>query len=151
MKKISIIAITLAVLCFVTCAVLTGCSGDNGATASDQTEAAQATQADTTEAAAATDAPATEAETTADSNASPLIGTWDYEDLSGVSYTFNADGTGEYELLGEVMSFTYTDNGDSVEILYADVDGPSALDYRIDGNVLIIKDSFGEDVKYIKE
>ena len=57
MKKTSVIAISLAVLCFVMCTVLVGCSDDNGATAGDQTEVVQATQSTET-AAAATEAPA---------------------------------------------------------------------------------------------
>ena len=152
MKRIHITAITLAVLCLLMCAALAGCSGDKEATANDVTEAAQAaTQSAETKAAEATEAPAaaTEAETTADKAESPLVGTWTYED-GGFTYTFNADGTGAYEVFGEVLNFTYTDNGDSIDVLYDDVDSPLNLPYSIDGNTLTVKDSFDEEVKYVK-
>ena len=152
-----------AVLILTLCALLAvsaAACGEKAATETAATTAADtaaATAQTSTEAQTAAEAQAeTQAkaeeknETTADQGDSPLIGSWTYDE-GGFTYTFNADGTGEYDFFGEVMSFTYTDNGDSIEILYADVDGPSAFDYSIDGNTLIIKDSFGTDVKYIKQ
>ena len=64
---------------------------------------------------------------------------------------FNADGTGTYDMFGEGMSFTYTDNGTSIEFLYEDVDDPTVLEYTIDGDTLTMKDSFGSDVTYVKK
>jgi len=154
MKRISIISIAI-ILCIILTAALTGCSGGKTATEADKTEAAQATEAAETvaETTAATEAEKTEAATEAEteSEKSPLVGSWDYEELSGFVYTFNEDGTGKYDVFGEVMNFTYTDKGDSIEFHYEDVDAPTTLDYSIDGDTLTIKDSAGADVKYIKK
>lgn len=133
------------------CTVFAGCSENNGDSAKDNTEP-EATQSSEATAAAETEAPATaaQAETTAGNDSSALIGSWEYES-GGFTYTFNADGTGTYDVYGEVMNFTYTDNGSSIEMLFDDVDTPSTYEYSIEGDALTIKDSFGEDVKYIKK
>lgn len=115
-------------------------------TASTEAAAPAATEA---EAPAATDAAVieTEAQASADTG---LVGSWDYTELSGVVYTFNADGTGTYDLLGEVMKFTYEADGSTLKLLYIDedVDEPMELEYKIDGDALNIKDSLGNDTIY---
>lgn len=155
MKKIIITMIALCALCIMICVSFTGCSGSSGSTAATEAQTA-ATQApvsateaqgaatEANEAAEVTVAPAAEA------GDSPLIGSWDYED-GGFTYTFKADGTGVYDIYGEVMNFTYTDNGDSFTMTYEDIDTPTTLDYTIDGDTLTVKDSFGADVRYIKK
>lgn len=104
----------------------------------------------TTEAAtdAATDpATATEAKASSDNG---LVGSWDYAELSGMVYTFNADGSGSYDMFGEVMKFTYEADGAVLKITYTDegVDEPMELEYKIDGDTLNVKDSFGNDTLY---
>ena len=158
MKNKRIILISaLLVLCCLWSVVLTGCDNNNN-TAETAAEA-QATQ--NNETAAVTEA-ATEAETeeaatqaqaepAADAEGSPLIGSWEYEEMAGFTYTFNADGTGKYDIMGEVMNFTYTDNGDSFTMTYDDMDTPTTLDYVIEGDTLTVKDSFGTDVRYVKK
>lgn len=97
---------------------------------------------------AATDpATATEAKTSSDNG---LVGSWDYAELSGMVYTFNADGTGSYDMFGEVMKFTYEADGSTLKITYTDegVDEPTELEYKIDGDTLIVKDLFGNDTLY---
>ena len=49
------------------------------------------------------------------------------------------------------MEFTYKDNGKAVEILYTGNTDASTYEYKIDGDMLIIKDSLGNDVKYKKK
>ena len=153
MKKSLII---LFVILCMTLTALAGCSGSSTETAKP-TEAPAATEAPATAAAteAETEAEATEAAATeaapADNEATSLVGTWEYEEMAGIAYRFNADGTGSYDMLGEVMEFTYTDKGGSVEIMYSDADVPYTADYTIEGDALIIKDSTGMDVKYIKK
>ena len=153
MKRIHIVTILFCLMCILMCGLFAGCSDSNNKT-SDPTEALE-TISIVTEAAETTDAPqpATEAqtETVADGNDSPLIGTWEYKDMSGFTYIFNADGTGTYDVLGEVMNFNYTDNGDSFTMTFDDTDAPTTLSYSIDGNTLTVTDSFGENVKYIKK
>ena len=97
---------------------------------------------------AATDAAIeTEAKTSADNG---LVGSWDYAELSGMVYTFNANGTGSYDMFGEVMNFTYEADGSTLKIIFTDedVDVPTELAYTIDGDTLNVKDSLGNDTIY---
>ena len=78
----------------------------------------------------------------------PLVGSWDH---SGYVYTFNDDKTGSYSVSGTEMKFTYEDDGSKVSILYTGNTNANTFEYKIDGKKLIIKDSFGKDVEYIKK
>ena len=80
---------------------------------------------------------------------SALIGSWAYENDENFVYTFNANGTGTYDVYGEILNFTYTDNGTSVTIVFDDA--PGTFDYTVDGNTLVMVDSTGAEVRYIKE
>lgn len=82
------------------------------------------------------------------SDKAPIIGSWDH---SGYVYTFNEDKTGSYEVFGNTMNFTYEDDGSKVSILYKGNTVPGTYEYKIDGDKLIIKDSFGDDVIYKKK
>ena len=77
----------------------------------------------------------------------PIVGTWDYD---GFVYTFNKDKTGTYDLMGQVINFTYEAKDDVLQITRTDETEPYEMQYRIEDNKLIVKDSFGEDVTYIK-
>lgn len=79
-----------------------------------------------------------------------IIGSWEYE-TGGYTYTFNDDGTGSYAVGENKMEFTYKDNGKAVEILYTGNTDASTYEYKIDGDMLTIKDSLGNDVKYKKK
>lgn len=89
----------------------------------------------------------TEAKASADTG---LVGSWDFAELSGMVYTFNADGTGSYNMFGEVMHFTYEADGSTLTITFTDedVDVPTELAYTIDGDTLNVKDSLGNDTIY---
>ena len=78
-----------------------------------------------------------------------IIGSWQHK--SGYTYTFNEDKTGTYSIDGRFSEFTYEDKGDSVSILYYGNTKASEYEYRIEGNKLIIKDTFGSDVEYTKK
>lgn len=84
-----------------------------------------------------------------DISRSSLTGVWVYEEDENFVYTFNANGTGSYEVYGETINFTYTDNGTSVEIVFDDA--PGTFDYTIDGNTLVLVDSTCTEVRYIKQ
>ena len=84
-----------------------------------------------------------------DIESSALIGSWAYEEDENFVYTFNPDGTGTYEVYGEKLSFTYTDNGTSVEMVFDDA--PGVFDYTVNGNTLVLVDSIGTEVKYIRK
>ena len=77
-----------------------------------------------------------------------IIGSWEH---SGYVYTLNEDKTGSYTAYGSEMKFTYEDDGKQVKILYNGNTIPGTYEYRIDGNKLIIKDSFGSDIEYIRK
>lgn len=128
---------------------LAACGAKNDAEVTTApTEPAAASTATEATAPAATDAAIeTEAKTSADNG---LVGSWDYAELSGMVYTFNADGSGSYDMFGEVMKFTYEADGATLKITYTDegVDEPMELEYKIDGDVLNVKDSLGNDTIY---
>ena len=50
-----------------------------------------------------------------------------------------------------VKYWTYEDDGTKVTILYNGDTASSTYEYTIEGNTLTIKDSFGNDVKYVKQ
>lgn len=79
-----------------------------------------------------------------------IIGEWAYTSASGSAYVykFNEDKTGSYSVYGTEMKFTYEDDGKKVSILYNGNTVASDFEYRIEGDKLIIKDSFGKDVEY---
>ena len=77
-----------------------------------------------------------------------LIGSWAYESGSGYVYTFNEDKTCSYEALGTKMECTFVDDGEKVSILYKGNTAASTYEYKIEGDTLTIKDSFGKDVVY---
>ena len=77
-----------------------------------------------------------------------IIGSWEH---GSYIYTFNKDKTGNYEAYGNKMEFTYEDDGKKVTILYTGNTTPSSYEYHIEGKKLIIKDSFDNDVEYIKK
>lgn len=79
-----------------------------------------------------------------------IIGSWECVDYKGAIYTFNADGTGSYTFEGSVMAFTYTDNGNEVELKYENATVPSTHKYTIKADFLLIEDSFGSTVTYKK-
>lgn len=83
-----------------------------------------------------------------DSNS--IIGSWKYES-GDYTYKFNKDKTGSYTYAGIEMDFTYEDKGNEISILYDGNTTASTYEYKIEGKKLIIKDSFGSDVVYIKK
>lgn len=78
-----------------------------------------------------------------------IVGQWKH--TSGYVYTFNSDKTGSYSYGSTEMKFTYEDDGKKVSILYTGNTNASSYEYKIEGNKLIIKDSFGKDVEYTRK
>ena len=86
------------------------------------------------------------------SDKATLVGSWEYNRGSSTyAYNFKDDKTGSYSVYGTEMPFTYEDDGQKVTILYEGNTVSSTFEYKIEGNKLIIKDSFGNDVEYIKK
>ena len=156
MKAITIKIISLICALFLMIS-LASCGAKNDAKETTApTESATVSTATEAPAPATTEAPApakTEAVIETEANASAdngLVGSWDFAALSGMVYTFNADGTGSYDMFGEVMHFTYEADGSTLKLTFTDedVDVPTELAYTIDGDTLNVKDSLGNDTIY---
>lgn len=78
----------------------------------------------------------------------PIVGSWKYDGGSDYTYTFNEDGTGNYASGSSKMDFTYTIKDNKISILYTGNTSPFETEYKIDGDVLNIIDSFGKDTLY---
>ena len=80
-----------------------------------------------------------------------IIGSWVYDGSVAYTYVFEKDGSGKY-LVGDMeMEFTYVDNGDSVEILYSGNTEANTFKYEIKDGKLLIEDSFGDMITYVKK
>lgn len=124
---------------------LAACGAGNSTTAETSTEVqtTEAVSSETKTAPAETEAAATEAK----ASDTGIVGTWEYE-YGGFTYTFNADGTGTYDMFGDALKFSYEISDTTVSIQYEGSDAPMELAYTLDGDVLNIKDSAGNDTIY---
>ena len=77
-----------------------------------------------------------------------IVGKWAH---GSFIYTFNKDKTCSYSGGSTNMECTYEIDGDNISILYKGNTIPFKTTFKIDGKKLIIKDSFGTDVEYIKK
>lgn len=81
-----------------------------------------------------------------------LIGDWAYFNGSSTNssmyYTFKDEKSGSYNFGGGSRNFTYEDDGKTLTILYDGDTLSSTFEYKLDGDTLTIKDSFGSDVIY---
>ena len=87
-------------------------------------------------------------ETEAPAVARTLVGSWYHE--MGYTYVFREDKTGEYLVDGNsepFWVFTYETDDDKLT-MYEDGSVLMETKYTIDGDTLIIEDSFGEKVYY---
>ena len=78
-----------------------------------------------------------------------IVGVWEHK--AGYTYTFNKDQTGSYSFKNLKFEFTYEDKEDNVEIKYKNATRATSYEYKIKGNKLIIKDSFGNNIEYTKK
>ena len=80
-----------------------------------------------------------------------LVGSWKNNSYgSDYVYTFNADGTGKYDVAGTIMEFTFTTSGSEISILYTGNTDPFETTYSINGTTLNVVDSLGKDTLYEK-
>ena len=81
----------------------------------------------------------------------PIIGSWKYDGGGNYVYTFNEDGTGNYDFGGNKMEFTYElKDGSKISIIYKGNTSPFETEYKIDGDTLNVIDSLGNDTIYKK-
>lgn len=84
------------------------------------------------------------------SSSKDIVGSWEYQS-GGYTYTFNADGTGSYDISGTKKDFTYTDDGKELSITFTGDTAPMKLPYTISGDTLTVKDALDKDVVYKKK
>ncbi len=86
---------------------------------------------------------------------SGLVGTWVCYDESGLKtemyYVFKEDKTGKYSYYGENREFIYETKNNKITFKYIKNNDETVRDYKIEGDTLIIKDAFNNDVKYKKK
>ena len=131
---ISIVAIVVAIIIAVTAIVINNNQANNGDSGNfDPNNSSSENDSEDTE------------NTT-------IIGQWQFDDteLDGTEiyfvYTFNTDGTGNYNAAGTDMPFTYTTNGNEISIVYES--GTFTTEYELNGSILNVKDSSGNDTLY---
>jgi len=66
------------------------------------------------------------------------------------TYTFNANGTGKYDISGEVLNFTYTTDGNTLTIMFEGQQVPMVVEYTVDANALVIIDGTGAEIVYMR-
>lgn len=83
-----------------------------------------------------------------------LIGTWHYYSGNKINelivYQFNEDKTGSFTYKEDVTNFTYEYDENEIKIVYED-EKTANYKYKIEKDVLTIKDSFDDDITYKKE
>ena len=77
-----------------------------------------------------------------------IVGSWTFE--GGVFvYIFNKDGSGVFTSGSGAKHFTYTTNGNKVKLTYKD-GKKITYPYTVKGNMLYLKDEYGDDMPYKK-
>ena len=84
------------------------------------------------------------------SSSKDIVGSWEYQS-GGYTYTFNSDGTGNYDVSGTKKEFKYTDDGKELSITFTGDTAPMKLPYTVSGDTLTVKDSLDKDVVYKKK
>lgn len=80
-----------------------------------------------------------------------LTGQWRSEELSDYIYIFNENGSGAYNMGGNVVELNYsTENGKITINFLKEGYSSVTLVYEMDGDRLNIKDSYGKDTFYIR-
>lgn len=150
MKKIIIAALAAVMILSVAAC---GSSETANSTTAAESVATESTAAETAETEAeAIDTAKTE--NTAATSEEPaavrsLVGSWEHE--LGYTYVFREDKTGEYDIeeTGEpYWVFTYETEGNRLTMYNEDGSVLMETEYKIDGDTLMIMDSFGTKVYY---
>ena len=145
----SILAKSAALLCAVLMAgSLTACGNKTETKSSEASVTTSAQQQTTVDGTAKVQRSDLAAETEkANATDNGIEGSWEYES-GGFIYTFSSDGSGVYDAAGTLMKFTYTAENSVLAITYDGSDAPMELEYVLNGDILNIKDSAGNDTIY---
>ena len=83
---------------------------------------------------------------------SALVGTWAANEVEGMSYVFNEDGTGKWDAGDYAMNFTYTEKDGVIELTYDGATTAQKWKYTIDGSTLTMKETdSGTTLTYTKK
>lgn len=97
---------------------------------------------------------ATDRSTSSDKKSNSVIGSWRYTDKDvpelTATYTFNEDGTGQYDIAGQIMKLTYKVDGDKLSITFEGQSIPMDVEYKVSDDTLKIKDITDEYIEYKK-
>ncbi len=91
---------------------------------------------------------------TSSSDETGLVGKWVSEEYNGgFVYTFNDDGTGNYDMMGSVMDLTYTIDSDTKMTITFLAEGydPMSVNYSLEGDKFTISDTTGTKNVFIRQ
>ena len=96
------------------------------------------------------------APTNEEKKAPSLVGTWELKDPDYTSiYVFNEDGKGTYTLTAgdesDTSAFTYKVEETKLLVTYEGDEEATDLKYTLNGNTLVIRDSFDEEMTFTKK
>ncbi len=137
----------------ITCMIFAGCGG--GAAAGSSAAGSKASSVASSTAPVSSVAPASSTASVAPSDPAAdmkaIVGSWPHESAKEYVYTFKEDKTGDYTMGDQKKAFTYNIEDGKLKILFKGDSAAFENVYRIEGNKLIIKDSFDKDVVYVKK
>lgn len=84
--------------------------------------------------------------TTSCGKTNSIVGTWKSDD--GLTYNFNSDGTGTYNIIESVLNFTYTIEKNTISILYESDTIPYKAEFSIKNDILKFND---DDIVYYRK
>ncbi|MBR5336520.1 MAG: hypothetical protein IK152_00860 [Lachnospiraceae bacterium] len=148
MKKRLIALMAAAVI--VVASFATGCGGSGSNGGSSKAAGSSAAGSAAASSAAASSSVASSAAGLSE-EAKAVVGSWASESLKDYIYTFNEDGTGDYAMGTSKKELTFKVADGKLEILFKGDTAPFKTPVKVEGNKLIIKDSFDKDVVYIKK
>jgi|GEM_PF-4946642 len=148
-----IVALSILTLSAV---LMSGCAGQSENEASDNTGKNAGTTSETSDTASENSGTASDSSTAGVSPAvgddSRIVGKWESQKVKDTVYNFEADGSGDYMVMGNDILLEYSTNAGKITIQFkgGEFDGsePLCLDYTITDNILNIVDSNGNDTLY---
>lgn len=148
MKKIS--KIIVALLCVLTLGlIVSGCSCTSNNSNSNQTDNKTAATTDNTTRNYSDSGKNKDVNNNSDTKGEGIVGSWRFDDQgASLVFTFNADKTGTYDIMGQKMDFTYNDDGSDLNIKFNGDTNVTSTPYTLNGDTLTIKDASGEALVY---
>ena len=160
MKRSNVYKLAAVLAVFVVMSAFTGCSKSDTGTQSSRDESKVSVTSTSESTADSKSELSSEGkdESSAESKASTngeasITGTWASEGYGGgFVYTFNEDGTGQYDMMGTVLDLTYSVDGDKITIQYlAEGYSPMTLNYTLTSDKFTLFDSSGTENAFVRK